>query len=158
MGILADLVSLFINLNVCPKLPHLLDPVEAGFVDDGGVVVLRSTDLVGIVPNHVVGINRRVTAIFRATADGNVCRFCRRAILCRVPPASVPGECILNRLEASPAQHHAIALPQGWMVILLNLIRADGIVPMIVVGKRKSCMWQTNKGLPLLFSFRDVLP
>ena len=40
MGVLADLVSLFINLDIGPYSPQILDSVEAGFLDDGGVVVL----------------------------------------------------------------------------------------------------------------------
>jgi hypothetical protein len=34
MGVLADLVSLFINLNIGPDSLHLLDPVEVVLVDD----------------------------------------------------------------------------------------------------------------------------
>lgn len=105
------------------------------------------TEAILLVPDHVVGIDRRIEAVFRATADGDACRLHHQAILCRVPPAPAPGECILSRSQAYAAQHPSVALPQGWMAILLNLICANGTVPMLVVGKRKSLDVSNKQGV-----------
>ena len=87
-----------------------------------------------LVPDDVGFIDCRVASILRATADGNDTRFHRRTFLSRVPPAPLAREGILQRPEACAAQHHAVALPQGWMVLLLNLSRFDGIVSIRILG------------------------
>jgi hypothetical protein len=40
VGVPADLVSMFVNLNIGPEPSHLLDSFETGFLDDDWVVVL----------------------------------------------------------------------------------------------------------------------
>jgi hypothetical protein len=53
----------------------------------------------------------------------------------------------------------AVALPQGWMEVLLNRSCFDGSVSIVFMMKGKSLQCANkDKGLPLLFSFGDPLP
>jgi len=87
-----------------------------------------------LVAHQVVGIDCRVAAISWATAYGNACILCRRAILRRASSAPLPGECILNRVQACAAHDRAVALSQGWMGVLLNRSSFNGTVSIRILG------------------------
>ncbi|MGD9927905.1 MAG: hypothetical protein AB7S66_10185 [Sphaerochaeta sp.] len=88
------------------------------------------------VPHDIVGKDCRVEAIPRATVNGEEHLLHHRADFCRVPPASLPGKRILTRSQALAAHDPAVALPQGWMATVLNLIM-NGVTVFMVVDEEE---------------------
>ena len=66
MGALSDSVPVLIELDVGSPFLHLLDKVEGLLVDDRRVMVLRSLDLIRIVPDPLC---RRILGTHRLSID-----------------------------------------------------------------------------------------
>ena len=66
MGLFPDLVPVLIELDVGSHFLHLLDKVEGLPVDDGIVMIIRSLDLVRIVPNP---LHRGILGTYRLSKD-----------------------------------------------------------------------------------------
>ena len=67
MGALADLVSVFVELDVGSRFLHLLDTVEGLPVDDGRVMVLGPFDFLRIVADS---LHLRIFGNHRPAEDG----------------------------------------------------------------------------------------
>ena len=104
-----------------------------------------------LVPDYVIRIDRLVLTSTWTTADGYACRFFRRVFLAGLSPSSCSIECIFKRFKTGSADQSAVALVQGWMVILLNLSCLRAIVFIHFWDEEQLCL-VVESGLLLSFS------
>ncbi len=111
-----------------------------------------------LVPDYVIRIDRLVLTSMWTTADGYACRFFRRAFLSGLPPAPLSIECIFKRFKAGSAYQSAVALVQGWMVILLNLSCLRAIVFIHFWDEEQLCLVVESGLLLSFFPFCFLFP